>query len=80
MAEVKDGLVSSFFSLEITGKLIGAFPPGAIQGQVQHPKTWLCRLVFDDERMHAHHRHVQTGTPARVGFLDTTRQRRFASH
>jgi phage tail-like protein len=25
MAEIKDGLVSSFFSLEITGKLIGAF-------------------------------------------------------
>ena len=25
MAEAKDGLVSSFFSLEITGKLVGAF-------------------------------------------------------
>jgi phage tail-like protein len=25
MAEVKDGLISSFFSLEITGKLVGAF-------------------------------------------------------
>jgi phage tail-like protein len=25
MAETKDGLVSSFFSLEITGKLVGAF-------------------------------------------------------
>jgi len=25
MAEVKDGLVSSFFSLEVTGKLVGAF-------------------------------------------------------
>jgi phage tail-like protein len=25
MAEIKDGLISSFFSLEITGKLIGAF-------------------------------------------------------
>jgi len=25
MAEIKDGLISSFFSLEITGKLVGAF-------------------------------------------------------
>ena len=25
MAEAKDGLISSFFSLEITGKLVGAF-------------------------------------------------------
>jgi phage tail-like protein len=25
MAEIKDGLISSFFSLEVTGKLVGAF-------------------------------------------------------
>src|SRR5260370_7551881 len=25
MAEAKDGLISSFFSLEITGKMVGAF-------------------------------------------------------
>ena len=46
---------------------------------MQNPKSSLLWLVFDDQGMDAHVRHVKAGPPAGVGFLDAARQRRFAT-
>src|SRR5215212_9064009 len=47
---------------------------------MQHPEAVFLWLIFNNQHMDSHVCHVKSCPPPSVGFLDSTRQRRFAAH
>jgi hypothetical protein len=62
-------------------QIVGAFPLGTLRkGEMQNPKSIFLRLVFDDQCINTHIRHVQSSLPTGIGFFDSSCEWRFPTY